>query len=211
MLSIISLISVSYILSTGDGYIISDWGYPIYQDIEAEANVNKCIVSWKVIQMETTNEDIYGCSFVNLIINWDEWQYNLTAYSPNQKTSPTCFWWYKSNMFPLPKIWDNVELLIDKDTYKVISWEKISNWEYKFSYYVNSVWNFEVCEPNVWEDTELQKKIREWHTYLNELYDEKPKLVKLLLEPLKQAVLSDKLELEIRNLASAFWKIVYNF
>jgi hypothetical protein len=42
------------------------------------------------------------------------------------------------------------------------------------------------------------------------LYDKKPKLVKSLLEPLKQATLSDKLDIQIRNLALSLWKIVYN-
>jgi hypothetical protein len=143
--------------------------------------------------------------------------YNVRWHKPKSLNWSACtikenyysnFIFYKA---PLLKIWDNVDFLIDKDIYDIISGEKILNWEYNFSYYYSSSWNFEICEPNVWEDTELQKKIRDGHKYLNELYDKKPKLVKSLLEPLRQAILSDKLELEIRNLASAFWKIVYNF
>jgi hypothetical protein len=169
--------------------ILLAW-YPIHHDIEALANLNKCSISWKVIQVEASKEYINNCRFADLIIKWEEGAYKLAAYNPDRNRTGTCFWTYWSNLNLLPKVWDNIDFLIDGDSYKVISWDKVSIWEYKFSSFYNTTENFEICEPNLWEDTEIQKETRRLHSQLNKLAYYKPKVITKLKTTLESIDLS---------------------
>jgi hypothetical protein len=193
--------------------------YPISNEKSAIESLDKCIASWKVIQVDVVNDYDDNCDIAHITAIWEEGQYELITHcipSDNNPSSSTCMnnafpsyylYWFASNVPLLPKIWDNIDFLIDKNSYKVISWNKISNWEYKFSYYYNSKWNFEVCEPNTWEDTEIQARTRKIRSYLWELYYNKPKIVVALKPALEKLDLS-KYNETTQILAEAMKKIL---
>jgi hypothetical protein len=183
--------------------------------------LNRCIISWKVIQIDINREE--NCDITNIITKWVGWDYSLTTYSiplqPNPKIAGFCtkqnifvyylYWdWWKIWISYLPEIWDNVNFLVDRDSYKVISPNKISNWEYEITYWnYTSKENFDICEPNLWEDTEIQKETRRLHSYLNKLSYHKPRVITRLKTALESIDLSKYSE-KTKTLTEAVKKII---
>jgi hypothetical protein len=154
------------------------------------AKINKCIVSWKVMEINITEQDYPS---FNVLVKWIDWEYNL---QPSSKLINIYNEWgydaYARHWQELPfNVWDEVDFLVEKDAYWIISDKKISDWEYYiYDWRNSSEWNFEICEPNAWEDTEIQRKMRNIHSYLNELSYNKPRTAKKLQIALKNLNLS---------------------
>jgi hypothetical protein len=179
--------------------------YPWFLDAEESLKLNRCITSWKIIEVNVNNDYQDNCDLVNIITESNYRKYILESYSVplelNPRVAAICsqrsnayylYWFWKSTWISyLPEIWDNVDFLVDKDSYKIISPNKISNWEYEIAFWnYTSTWNFQVCEPNLWEDTEIQAKFRSINTYLSELSYNKPRTAKKLLTTLENLNLS---------------------
>jgi hypothetical protein len=148
--------------------------------------MERCIISGKVIQIEIIE---WYCNDVNIIINSLEWKYHIKSFQP------TFLWWCQFNGYAIYwnyfELWETVDILVDKNSYKLISHWKASVWEYKIANWsYTSTWNFEVCEPNMWEDTEIQAKFRNIHTYLGELSYSRPRTAKKLFLALEDLDLS---------------------
>ena len=110
-------------------------------------DLNKCSVSGIVKKVDINK--YHDCSDdLRIYISWDNWNYEVFSSKINDNMCEIDWSLIIYSDKTLPKVWDKVELLINKTGYDIISDEKVWEWVYKLISWNNSEWNTQICEPN---------------------------------------------------------------
>ena len=93
------------------------------------SSVDKCFINWELLSIEEKVHEAYTEIF--LFIDWYQSQWILWKI-PNPSPGGVVWWsflFYSKN--DLPKIWDDVNFLIDKNDYTLLPYTQISDWLFK--------------------------------------------------------------------------------
>ena len=121
------------------------------------AKANKCEISWIIKKIEIKEYDVCTDN-VKIYVSWDIWKYIINSIKTTQNECVFDWIWIIYSDKTLPKVWDKVNFLINKDNYSILSDKKNIDWTYYILSWNDVKYNLETCKPN-WNFLEFNKDI----------------------------------------------------
>ena len=114
---------------------------------EEVAKANKCETSWIIKKIEIKESDVCTDD-IKIYISWNSWKNIINSTKTTQNECVFDWIWIIYSDKTIPKVWDKVNFLINKDNYSILSDKKNIDWTYNLLSWNNNKYNIESCPSN---------------------------------------------------------------